>query len=711
MKNKIFAIPGKFIILNLAALLCVSWGSAGRCEALPGNFLKAVSVKPGHIHRVAAGAKTTFVLSIENKDTGMVSGEVAVDKVTEGWTAVIAEADNNTFSPIDNNVDQTTLQLTVGDNASRYLVVTATPGVTIDNGTTCDITVNATLDNDRTDSVTLQAKVNNTPKVYFIIIDACSRLYVRLDTKGNIAADNAEMLMPNVRDFLEDAARFPDARDSLPSGTDPNNYSILSGSWPGTSSVINTGYYFKGWNAEHPDGFSEIISSDELRYGQDGVERVKSIFDAAKTNDNEIFTALIAGKYHIPNLFKTDSINTVESTPTLLVTGLRGLFAGQYGPYYFEKPQAYHLGCPITDRDRGDNATDRYGVNLDPGNYKMNPEEEVGTSGDDDPSRNPSDRWIAESALRIIAAEDPDVFAIHMGNVDKMQHAAGAADQPKEWVDFGTPGILWDDINIYNRSANRDPVLDVVHEADNCTGEILTALKQRGQYEKSIITVVSDHSQNTMMTDPKMDVDKILSEGENLTGKIKKVISFEEIALLYLTDHSPSTASAIKEKLNAYTTYQPVQKEDVNPFAVITREEMLSGTNNTFGSFGRQPTDDPKRGELFSQWLIDSPVDDNSKVVWPDILVFSLKRFQFVQQHDTLPNYIGGHAGKETMNVLLGIKGPEFKAREYPDDENKPFGEHTALFDIVPTIYDALGWESPGNVDGRVLREIFINKP
>jgi len=136
----------------------------------------------------------------------------------------------------------------------------------------------------------------------------------------------------------------------------------------------------------------------------------------------------------------------------------------------------------------------------------------------------------------------------------------------------------------------------------------------------------------------------------------------------------------------------------VNPFAVITPEEMDSGYDSVLGRFGRDGG--PLRGELYSEWLIDYPVEDTSKVVWPHLFILSTHRFQLLNTTDVIPDMIGGHSGMLSTLVLHAVRGPELAQGSFEEGD-------TSLVDIAPTLYEVLGWTAPGNVDGRVLTEIL----
>ncbi len=690
MKLTTFYLTRVVIILSLAML-----GLTSAALAVT-DILGVLSVNPDRAHRVPVGAKTTFVLKLYNAGPGHVSSEVVLSSVTQGWAAELAVANAN-FQPTGSGSPMLNFP-DITENESRYIVVTVTPDIYLEAGQSCSVQVNAAMSNGTNGSVSVQAIVNNQPKMYFISIDGCSPLYMRLGRHGNKNPNSDDLLMPNIFRFWQESAGFPNARDSLPAVTDPNMFCLLSGSWPGTAGLASVGLYFKGWDSQGQE-VNGRITSDALRYGADG-QPVLSVFDVAKDpvygGDPDTFTALISGKWFLVNLFSTGpdtdpyGFNS-ETDPDILANGyLR--------PYYLTQPQPYVLGDPITD----DNAqSDRDGVNIFPLSEYRKILYGMSDAGDS-PGAYPSDRWVAESSLRIIAVEDPDVFAVHFGSVDKIQHAAGSADLPQEWIDPGTPDVLWDDINIFNRNANREPVLDVVYEADACTGLILNEFEARGVADKSIIVLASDHSARTYMNihvDPKAIIDAAgLGDAvERSTAEVvRRITGWQETGTINLWDSND--APAVAAALENYTVFHPVLQQDVKPLIAITRTEMASGVDSVIGRFGRDGG--PLRGEMYSEWLIDHPVDNNTKAVWPDIFIFTRYRFQLVKEKDSLPKVCGGHSGKETMKALLAIRGPDFSRGIFDVQE-------TSLADVVPTIYQSLGWTSPGNVDGRILSEIL----
>jgi len=542
------------------------------------------------------------------------------------------------------------------------------------------VKINASLSSGLTGAAAVQSTVSEQPKIYFLSIDGLSPRYLMLGRQGELEPAYDELLMPNVRAFLTEASWFPQARCSLPAATDMNMFGLYSGSWPGTAGIPYVINFFKGWDEEGMPVSSEI-SSDDLRFGPDG-QPVLSIFDVAKDpaygGDPDTFTALLSGKHQVENLFRTG-----------FETHLDILADGQFLTYYMTESQPYVLGDPISDEDA---ATDRDGTLLLPlDEYKMHAYGH-GLAGDD-PSLYPSDRWVVYNALRILAAEDPDIFSIHIGNVDKIQHAAGAAHLPQEWIDPGTPDVLWDDINIYNINANREPVIDIVHEADVCIEKILNVLEMRRVMDESIIVLASDHNGTTFMNH-QLNVQALL-DAEGLGDAVRSFGAYGNKANVFLWDQDYT--EAIETTLENFTMYHSVLQREVNPLVVITQEEMLSGIDSVLGRIGRDG--EALRGESYSEWLIDYPVTDNSKVVWPHMCIHTLYRFQILKVSEW-PHQLGGHSHMPEMPSLLAIKGPEFAQGIFNVQD-------TSLVDVVPTLYEILGWRTPGNVDGRVLTEVL----
>ena len=683
MKKKSFLLGTASTLLSIVLLL--TWGLAmpGKVDSSSSStgILELVAYNPERIHRFAPGATTTYVLKVKNTSPGAASALLRVKSVSLGWKATLSEGDIS-FQPVGEGGAAIEFP-EISSGSEKWLVVSMVPTASMPVGYIGQATISAELSSGPTGTAALQAIVSDRPKVYILSIDGLGPRYVMLGRDGNENPAAAERLMPNVSEFLDESAWFTRARSSLPSSTDMNMYALYSGSWPGTAGIPYVTTFMRGWDSEGRE-IMNGITPDDLRFGADG-QPVLSLFDVAKDpaygGDPDTYTALISGKFQVDNMFRT--VAGWSSNIDVLTDG-------QWFPYYMTPPTAYTLGDPITDQDA---ATDRDGINVFPsGEYRMHAFG-YGLAGAN-PIFNPSDRWVAKNAMRILAAEDPDIFAIHLGNVDKIQHGAGVADRPQEWVDPGTPDILWDDVNLYNVNANREPVLDVVHEADACIGDILDVLENRGVKDRSLIVLASDHSAVTYLNED-LNLNGLLTAG-GLAPKVRYLNTYGETGMIYL--HDPNDADLLEAALEGYSRYNCVLEREVNPFIAITRDEMLSGVDGALGRFGR--SGGPWRGEMYSEWLIEHLVDDNSKVVWPDIFVYTVYRYQ-VRNTTTLPRLIGGHAGPTAMPVLFAVGGAPFLPGTYQVED-------VSLVDAVPTIYHQLGLTPPANVDGRVLEEVMV---
>jgi arylsulfatase A-like enzyme len=358
------------------------------------------------------------------------------------------------------------------------------------------------------------------------------------------------------------------------------------------------------------------------------------------------------------------------------------------------------MGDPISDPDP---ERDREGTNVTSGKLLHKRFSPKARTVGKNPEAFPEDRWIAEAAVRFIAAEDPDVLYALLAECDTSQHAFGAADRPEEWIDPGTPNILWDDTNQYNERANRDPVLDIVYEADQSFGVVLDTLASRNTLDDSVVVMLSDHGQVTAMETP-LPVGEILLQLGVGEEAVEYMLSRHSVTFLYLTD--PSRAPSIAALLEDFETHHPVLNRAVKPFIVFDTNEMESGIDNIEGLLLEDGIMGNRRGELYSEWTIEFPVPDTSKVKWPELMLFNRHRYQNVLVSTKElgagfrgPKTIGTHAAPSSADIPIALRGPGIAAGVY--------SENVTLADIIPTLYRLLGLAAPPNVDGAILEQIL----
>jgi arylsulfatase A-like enzyme len=292
------------------------------------------------------------------------------------------------------------------------------------------------------------------------------------------------------------------------------------------------------------------------------------------------------------------------------------------------------------------------------------------------------------------------VAYIVLAEVDTVQHVFGAADRPEEWTDPATPGVLWDDRNLYNSAANRDPILDVVHEADDSFGYLLDTLRARNVFERSFVVLMSDHGQVTQMKEA-LSVPEILAAKGIPDSDVERVISSGELASIYLVD--PARAAFVEPLLEAHEEVHPVTGQPVKAFLVFTRAEMDSGVDTATGTRLEDGLSGNRRGEIYSEWSIDTPLPPATlRVRWPDMLVYDRDRFQnHLLRTDDLDGglfgvvFNGHHGAPQTGDILMALSGPRLVAGRY----DVP----ATLADVLPTLYPLIGLLPPSHVDGRPL--------
>ncbi len=202
-----------------------------------------------------------------------------------------------------------------------------------------------------------------------------------------------------------------------------------------------------------------------------------------------------------------------------------------------------------------------------------------------------------------------------------------------------------------------------------------------------------------------LDLGAILEQAGVPPDASERLICSGELAGISLAD--ASQADQIEALLESHEEFHPVLQRTVTPFIVLNRAEMDSGVDNVEGECLEDGIWGNKLGEIYSEWNIDYPVVDNSKVRWPDLLVFN--RHNYLNLFTRTSAFGTGAASRSIFNahhgspqsaaIILGIRGPQI----LPGD----FNEIAVPADIAPTIYQVLGLTPPPHVDGRILQQIL----
>lgn len=673
----------KTLVASLGVLL-FPWkkgplGSEAGAEKGSVDCLSLITIRPGRPHLVRAGSVTTFVAAVTNDTQSSRTVSLVTQSQTPGWTVDLTPADRlfqATGAPA------TSMQVTVPAGGIEYVVVSLRPYAGMVEGMEGSAVVRAYIQQQVVDDLLLRGKITSRPNVYLVAIDGLNRKYLTLDRKGEEDPNHRNPLMPNLLRFCQDGAVLSKARSHLPSYTDPNHVSFLTGSWPGTSGVFAVKEFYCGRD-ENGNSVTMAPCREILRWGPSG-ERVLSIFDLAKDptmgGDPDACNALITGKPWLWEYFQEEA-----KTVDILASGSRF-------PFYVDPPPSYVMGDPPSDSNA---STDRDGVNVSPPEqFHALHDPFWGTLGER-PLDHPDDRWIVESALRIIAAEDPQVFYIVAACVDIVGHHVGAADKPGLWQPGHSPDVLWDDLNAYTYRANREAMLDTVYEADSCFGVFVNALKARGTYSNSILACLSDHGMRVYFDEP-LNYYRIITDAGIPPEALEMAVCRGELLMIYVSD--PSYVAPVQQALRDYTLYHPVWQKEVHPFVVLNQQEMATGVDAVVGRVAASKG--PKRSELYSEWYIDHPVQDNSKPRWPDLMGFLCVGYQGVSNLGEAPP-VGGHGGVgPVQDIVYLIRGPGIRKGVYSTNPAFPV-------DLLPTLCRLLGWRVPANADGRVLGEIL----
>ncbi len=778
------------LVLGVSLLTILASGfNAGFIYAEDGFTLSVVSVKPNRPHLVQPGKATTFVINLKNNLIDTQGFTVIISSL---WNASLQKADRQTFQPQGAAVKSMQLYLGAQQEENLLVKITAPSGAV--NGTKKVAMVRAYVSGGINKSLNLEAVVYDRPKIYLVGIDALGVNYLFLTRNGrrrDASTQVNELLMPNVESFLTSShtAYSKTVYSLLPSATDMNHTSVLTGSWPGTSGIFYVAKYYAGLNLQKvwdsssrtwkQEWVPKWVSPDHrfLKHGLNGEKDVLTIFDVAKATGPKdeagtplIFNLFISGKTWLNGLYKDDKATIDAIVTTYTINGLQQErnslmdkspeelgYSWTPNPPYLNPVRKYNFADPVSD----DNPADLDGHDPDSSGRPHSVIDKDLARFEDMPLSFPEDRWINQSALKVIAAEDPDVVHIILAGVDDVQHAYGVADRPEEWIDgvngTPTPGILWDDFNIYNARANREVILDVIYEADACFGMLIDALKGYGKFDSSIVVMYADHSQITFMEDNKLTEDPEnspnASDGAEINLKyaicgddcvdfdqnIEALLAACDMAELFVTDKGHNFVRyTVPQRLLSFERVHPLTGRKVNPFIVITREEMETGVDEMIGRFAASGAcSDERRAELYSEWYVkysdlytckdsssntypSSVGNTPNNIRWPDLLVFLNPeyRFQFEMtnsknlgsgQSADIDSFIGGHSSLMTQNVPLAMHGPRFKNVDFSFWANTVPGqaEHITLVDIAPTIYKALGLQMPENVDGRSIDEII----
>jgi len=599
----------------------------------------------GRRHSVQLGGVTSFGFTVHNAAlmTRTIHLSAAPSDSAADWTA---------------QFDTPSVSVPAGQQAFVTMSVAAPESATL--GTTATWTVQAAADDDVLGVNSVGVRVSSQPKIILVNVDGLSPAYLNLDSRGTGIGTEGDWLMPNVRSFMERGATYTNASSPAPH---KHQLSVLTGSYPGAVGMVNSPEYYVGRDADGAaiTRFTYDIGPSALRFGPDG-DQVESVFDVARQVNPDARSAFVTSKGWMQPYFNARLGGPVDV-----------IAEGREMPLYISEPTTYYLGDPPSDDDPLDPRPESSAlhVGLIPGSV-------------------PPDRWVMDAAIKILDSEDPGVTYITLGAVDEAAHAFGAAANPDEWDDRGTPST-YDDVSRIHPRATREEILDVVRETDALLGQLLDRVGERGTLDDTYVVLLADHGSVTHCPHV-ADLSGFLESHGYSNMNDFRLHGRSGGALIY--DVANGELASMEQVLENGDSIAPGM--DRNPWIVLNRTEMMTGVDEHTGRRVAEP------GELYSQYYVEQGGSAPDVYQWPEFVVLMKEKWaiEYVKFNGEdqwyVDDYLGGYAGPATAGVPLIMAGPSIPAGAV---SNEP----VETIDIAPTLYALLAWPVPDNVQGDIL--------
>jgi hypothetical protein len=654
-----------------------------------------------HVHQVMPAETTTFMFHVTNLNSQpediTLALSVGDEEDAEGWDVSMGEGTIAGLAP----------------GETRQVVLSATAGEGASVGDRLDLTVTAESSLEASDSVSVAAEVTDVRNVYYFSIDSMDPDYLYLNRAGTAPGSKGDWLMPNLRAFMGEGVSYTDARSYLPAATDMNHTNALAGTYTGTQGIYMVGGTFTGFTA-YDEVQTKANSMGLMRYGDDG-DDIKRIFEVAKDETGgKALTGFWSNKNWLTDIQGQRSVDIVAHSERF--------------PLFFPPPYKHVAGDPQTDENPWDPLSapfvacfysdtmreilipallGQFDLMLGLGLYVMPISLVIGLN----PGGHCEDRYLADSFFRSMIEEDPDVCYFNAADLDNTGHFTGSSWDLGEWDDKSTPCAI-DDVSMFSPWMRRDECLDICREVDELFADFIQLLKDRGVYDNSIIVVLSDHSMENVKDKRNgyevLDLRLILRQHGLLLYEDYYEGGGTQINFIWCDD--TGKLEYIEETLEGYTVNDPVLGP-VQPLMVVNRKEMKEGVD--YGDLGRV-----RAMELYSEFWVNNP-DEADGHLWPDLMIFPLYNYNVASHGQVLAsaiNPVGITLGNVPDNVQLGFPAAHggLSTTSIPLIFKAPSGwdayapgtvieEEVEIGDIAPTIYQIMGWEPPGCVDGKPL--------
>jgi hypothetical protein len=318
-----------------------------------------------------------------------------------------------------------------------------------------------------------------------------------------------------------------------------------------------------------------------------------------------------------------------------------------------------------------------------------------------DPAHYGGDTWSADAAIQEIN-NDPNWrgMMVSLGGIDKMGHMWGPEDQGEAGA---TPGSI----------AEMRHLPFVAKNADAQVGNIVDALREKGQLDETLIVVTADHAAQTGnpffgVLAPGVDSPKCTPPSNGIRSDCNWYYG-QDADEIYL-DPSPAVA-ALRDRLagNLAFSYQDTQvaaylhdtslakkreaAQAVLDMPGVMAAYYINGAQDDYTRFGTNRMTGAERA-----WFVkhsDDLVDTMANRSAPDVVGITRTNVTY--------GVIGDHGGSQKLvqNIPMVFYGPGVNSK----DSNRTLRQ----VDILPTILKTMGiGYDPSTLDGKAVN---LSKP
>jgi lysophospholipase L1-like esterase len=483
-------------------------------------------------------------------------------------------------------------------------------------------------------------------RTLLLSIDGLDPAHVALDAGGTGPGTPGDWLMPYTRALVDAAARWTQARAHFPQATDTNHLALLSGTHAGGHGILGVFEQPAGWN----DGGVAFERTHLAAARTPTGEPVQTLFDRAeRASGGEAVTAFVSGKGWVAEMFgpapgreaAVDFVVTGSNVPAFLDLAAAAPASAYDNPFtdpdHACDPESPHQTWAIDFMDRA----------------------EAG--------EHPRDAWVAEAALALVDARDPDLMAVLLGDMDHAQHFLGALGEPSDWSAGPMPPLAegcealarYGLVNRHNPRLRREPVMDLVHDVDLAVGRLLVGLAERGLLQDTAIVLYSDHALIDFLYEPGLldetDAEAVLRRAGALPAKPDFYLyGAGSFGALYwrpdFLDGHPEAVIEARAALEVHRVVHPLTGVAVCPWGVMDRDDMRAGRPD----LGIAP------GEFHHPHEI-------AEGLWPDLVLVMHDHWQLpsgafnVGDDMEMLVFNAGHGAPTTAQVLLAIRGLGFE--------------------------------------------------